>query len=119
VIQWPCDDDKPQAHWGWAGGYGPDVYKIVSEHSGKCVDVSGGATTVGARVVQMPCRDSGGSQLWRRTWFAKNNGWNYWRLQNVRSKLCLDVPEESTEWGQYLWQYTCHQGAAQQFRTPA
>lgn len=119
VIQWPCEDDQPQGRWGWAGGYGTDVYKIVSEHSGKCVDVSGAATSVGARVVQMPCRDSGGSQLWRRTWFAKSNGWNYWRLQNVRSELCLDIPEESKDWGQYLWQYSCHQGAAQQFRTPA
>jgi Ricin-type beta-trefoil lectin domain-like len=118
VIQWKCDDE-PQNRWGWAGGYGTDIYKIVSQHSGKCVDVSGASTSDGARVVQMPCRDSGGSQLWRRTWFAKNDGWNYWRLQNVHSELCLDVPEESKEWGQYLWQYTCHQGAAQQFRTPA
>jgi hypothetical protein len=118
VIQWPCED-TPQGRWGWAGGYGTDVYKIVSEHSGKCVDVSGDATAVGARVVQLPCRDSGGSQLWQRTWFTISNGWNYWRLKNVRSGLCLDIPEESKEWGQYLWQYTCHQGPSQQFRTPA
>jgi hypothetical protein len=118
VIQWPCED-TPQGRWGWAGGYGTDVYKIVSEHSGKCVDISGDATGVGAQVVQMPCRDSGGSQLWQRTWFATDNGWNYWRLKNVRSGFCLDVPEESKEWGQQLWQFTCHQGQAQQFRTPA
>ena len=116
VIQWPCED-KPQGRWGWAGDYGTKIYKIVSEHSGKCVDISGDAT--GTRVVQMPCRDSGGSQLWRRTWFATDNGWNYWRLKNVRSGLCLDVPEESSEWGQGPSQYTCHQGQAQQFRTPA
>lgn len=117
VIQWKCGD-TPQNRWGWAGGYGEDIYKIVSRHSGKCVDVAGGATTEGAAVVQTTCRDSGGSQLWRRLYFATDNGWDYVRLVNVRSSLCLDVPNESTEWGTRLWLYGCHSGQAQQFRTP-
>ena len=114
VIQWPCDD-TPQNRWGWADGYGQDLYKIVSRHSGKCVDVSGG---VGAPVVQRTCRDSGGTQLWQRMYFTTANGWDYMRLKNVRSGLCLDVPNESDEWGEQLWQYDCHTGPAQQFRTP-
>jgi hypothetical protein len=117
VIQWPCGD-TPQNRWGWAGGYGKDIYKIVSRHSGKCVDVADAATTEGARVVQTTCRDSGGSQLWHRMYFTTNNGWDYLRLANVRSGLCLDIPNESDEWGAQLWQYPCHSGPAQQFRTP-
>ncbi len=118
LIQWPCDEPGPQRLWGWAGGYGENVYKIVSKHSGKCLEVSGGATAAGTPIVQMPCRDSGGAQLWHRTADGAANGWNYWRIKNVRSGLCIDVPNESTEWGESLWVYTCHPGQAQQFRTP-
>lgn len=117
VIQWECGD-TPQNRWGWADGYGENIYKIVSRHSGKCVDVEGGATTTGARIVQNTCRDSNGSQLWRRMYFTTDNGWDYMRLANVRSRLCLDIPNESRELGEQLWQYPCHSGPAQQFRTP-
>lgn len=118
LIQWPCDEPGPQRLWGWAGGYGENVYKIVSKHSGKCLEVSGGAKAVGTPIVQMTCRDSGGAQLWQRVGDGASNGWNYWRITNVRSGLCIDVPSESTDWGEPLWVYTCHPGQAQQFRTP-
>ncbi|GIG55818.1 hypothetical protein Lfu02_01900 [Longispora fulva] len=90
--------------WGWAGGYRGNSYKIVNYASGKCLDVAGGSTSAGADIVQMPCRDSGGSQLW--TWYAQtnNNGWNYGMICNVRSTMCLFLRGESSNEGSPLEQ---------------
>jgi Ricin-type beta-trefoil lectin domain-like len=76
VVQWDCNGGPNQTFQlrplldtaGTDTGY----VQIVAAHSGKCLDVAGGATNDGAPVQQWDCRDpvaeldpSAGNQSWR------------------------------------------------------
>jgi hypothetical protein len=49
-------------------GNDPHDYQLVARHSGKCVDVEGASTTVGARLIQWPCRPVTQSSPLNQTW---------------------------------------------------
>jgi glucosylceramidase len=60
-------DGVPIQTWTWSGGANQQwqpvalasgSYKLVSRHSGKCLDVPGGATANGTRLVQEACNGS-------------------------------------------------------------
>ncbi len=77
VVQWDCDGGPNETFQlrplldptGADSGY----VQIVAAHSGKCLDVTGGATNEGAPVQQWDCQDptlaldpaAGGNQSWR------------------------------------------------------
>ncbi len=79
VVQWDCNGGPNETFQlrplldpaGAASGY----VQIVAAHSGKCLDVTGGATNDGAPVQQWDCQDpttaldpaAGGNQSWRFT----------------------------------------------------
>ncbi|WP_405723458.1 ricin-type beta-trefoil lectin domain protein [Streptomyces sp. NBC_01537] len=81
-----------------------DGVKLVSYASGRCIDVSGGSGTSGARLEIMDC--TGGA---RQTWKFMTDG-------TVRAMgLCMDVnggSREDTAWVQLV---TCNGTGAQQF----
>ncbi|WP_407320009.1 RICIN domain-containing protein [Isoptericola halotolerans] len=94
---------------GGGPGGGPDgtVTQIVSEASGKCVDVVSASTANAAEVVQYTC-GSGTNQQWER----RDAGSRY-ELVARHSGKCLDLPSGSTANGTRLQQYDCW-GAANQ-----
>jgi hypothetical protein len=74
-VQWDCNGGANETFQlrplldpsGANTGY----VQIVAAHSGKCLDVTGGATTEGAPIQQWDCRDaateldpSAGNQSW-------------------------------------------------------
>ena len=79
VVQWDCNGGPNETFQlrplldptGAESGY----VQIVAAHSGKCLDVAGGATNDGAPVQQWDCQDpttaldpvAGGNQSWRFT----------------------------------------------------
>lgn len=77
------------------------VYTMASGASGKCLDVSGAATSNNAPLVQVACATVTHQQFR----VAGQNGGH--ALANVNSGKCVDVPNATTASGTQLWQYTC------------
>ncbi|MFE1029676.1 RICIN domain-containing protein [Streptomyces sp. NPDC058818] len=64
VTQRTCSTEANQ-QWritNVGGGY----YRITARHSGKCLDIRYGSTTVGAQAIQYTCKESA-NQQWQRT----------------------------------------------------
>ena len=59
---------------------------MVSRHSGKCLDVSGGSLGDGASIIQWQCH-GGANQQWR----LEVAGEGYSRMVSRASGKCLDV----------------------------
>ncbi|MEV6694973.1 pectinesterase family protein [Micromonospora sp. NPDC051196] len=81
-----------------AGG----VYTLASGSSGKCVVVSGAATSNAALLTQVACDTTATAQQFRTV--SQNGAYG---LTNVNSGKCIDVPNYSTNPGEQLWQWTC------------
>jgi hypothetical protein len=82
--------------------------KLVASHSGKCLDVTGYATTDTAPIEQWSC--TGGTN---QQWTTKDLGQSRVALVAKSSNKCLDVPAFSTADGVQLEQYTCNSGLNQ------
>jgi len=96
----------------WTGASNPAAAtdRIAASHSGLLLDVSGGATADGSRVIQWP--DTGGSnQRWR---LARLTG-NVYTITGVGSGKCLEVPGQAAAQGTRLDILTCTGGAGQQW----
>lgn len=101
--------------YGWGddvsgGGPGGRVTQIVSEVSGKCVDVVSASTANAAEVVQYTC-GSGSNQRFE----LRDLGNGYHQLVAQHSGKCLDVSGASTADGAAIIQYTCGSGTNQQW----
>ena len=62
VVQWACNGGDNQT-WrieATSGGYS----RLIAQHSGKCLDVSGASTEDRADIIQWQCHD-GANQQWR------------------------------------------------------
>ena len=81
--------------------------RLVSRHSGMCLDVSGASTEDGATIIQWPCH-GGANQQWRLE--AVGEGY---RFVARHSGKCLDVTGWSTDDGTGIIQWQCHGGANQ------
>jgi hypothetical protein len=90
---------------------GGGFVQLVAQNSGRCLDVSGGATADGARVLQWACH-SGTNQQWQ----LQAAGDGYVRVVARHSGGCLDVSGSSTADGARLRHWACHGGANQQWR---
>ena len=73
---------------------------------GRCLDITGDSTAVGAQVELWDC-NGGGNQKW----VQQANG----SLLNPQSGLCLDDPADNTANGTQLQIYTCNGTPAQQY----
>ncbi|SEL26121.1 RICIN domain-containing protein [Streptacidiphilus jiangxiensis] len=63
-------------------------YNVVNYHSGKCLDLYQGGTSIGTLITQNTC-NANNSQLW---WFA-NNGYKIQDLVNLHAGWSLSDPD--------------------------
>jgi alpha-galactosidase len=111
VVQWAANGQTNQ-RWQLRD-VGSGYVNVVSVNSGKCLDVSGGATATGdgVRAVQWTC-GTGTNQQWR----VQDLGTGYVQLIARHSGKCLDVLNVSTADGAQLVQWTCGAGTNQQWQ---
>lgn len=96
----------------WTGASNPAAAtdRITASHSGLLLDVSGGATADGSKIIQWS--DNGGAnQRWR---LAPVSG-NVYTITGVGSGKCLEVPGQSAAQGTRLDIAGCTGGAGQQW----
>ncbi|MWA11449.1 RICIN domain-containing protein [Streptomyces sp. BA2] len=114
VVQYSCDGGLNQ-QWRLEDA-GDGYVRVLAQHSGKCLDVADEATGDGAFVNQYRC-GSGAHQQWRfEDRGSGGRGDDTYRLVSRHSGKCLDVADESTGDGARLVQWTCGNGANQQFK---
>jgi hypothetical protein len=94
VSEWPSSAATTPVNAG--------VYTMASGQSGKCVDVSGAATSSGALLVQVACATAATDQQFRTT--SQGGGF---ALVNGKSAQCVDVPSASATSGTQLQQWGC------------
>ncbi len=103
VVQlWDCEALAADQHWS-PSALGNGTLSTL----GRCLDIDGNSTTIGAKVELYDCNGVGG-----QTWIPQENG----SIVNPQSGLCLDDPSGNTTNGTQLQIYTCNGTAAQQFR---
>ncbi|MDX6693327.1 MAG: hypothetical protein QOF02_930 [Blastocatellia bacterium] len=85
-------------------------YRMVVQHSGKCMDVQNASYANGAPVMQYDCHD-GLNQKWR--FVPMSDG--FYEIISANSGKCLDVNQGSTADGAQIMQYDCHGGTNQQW----
>lgn len=86
------------------------AHYLTNAHSGLVMDVSGGSTGSGAKVIQWT-NHGGANQRWT---LVPASG-NAYTVKNVNSGLCLEAPGGSTTNGAQLDQGTCTVAASQQW----
>ncbi len=87
------------------------IYKLVSQYSGKCLDVNNGDIANGTNILQWSCH-TGDNQKFRLQAGANNT----FSLVNVGSGKCVDVSGPSTADGANIHQWDCHGGTNQQIK---
>lgn len=87
------------------------LYRIVSVHSGKALDVAGASRDDGAIIHQWQYA-GGANQQWR----LEVTGDGYYRIISVHSGKCLDIAGASTRDGEAVIQSSCHDGDNQRWR---
>lgn len=85
-------------------------YRLVAQHSGKCMDVSNASYANGAHIMQFGCHD-GLNQKWR----FEATGDGYYKIVSAHSGKCMDVNQALTGDGAQYIQHDCHGGTNQQF----
>jgi hypothetical protein len=112
ALGWQSSWTLDPATGAWTGASNPAAAtdRITASHSGLLLDVSGGATADGSKVIQWS--DTGGSnQRWRLT---RGTG-NVYTITGVASGKCLEVPGQSPAQGTRLDIYPCNGGTNQQW----
>jgi hypothetical protein len=85
-------------------------YNIVARISGKCLDVNGGGTNTGARLIQYTCH-GGDNQHFR----FESDGNGKYHIIAGNSGYCIDQVKASQSTGGQFMQYFCHGGTNQTF----
>lgn len=83
-------------------------YRLISQLSGKALDVAGVSREAGANLIQWRY-GSGANQQWR----ISSRGLNQYSLISRHSDMCLDTPYGSQEQGIAMQQWWCNQTSAQ------
>lgn len=86
--------------------------QIIAKHSGKLLDVPSGKLGQNGAMVQQWDRSGKKNQLWD---FMPANGGKY-RIKNLASGKCLDVPNASSANGQSVQQWDCNGNVQQLWR---
>ena len=117
LDQWTCVNQTNVkwslrfAYWTTTGQRIWATFRIVNNHSGKCLTVPGSSKTDGQRLVQYTCKsyggdlDKAGNDVW---WWILIDGLPM--LQNSMSLRCIDVAGASMSNGAPVDQWTCVQG---------
>jgi hypothetical protein len=92
------------SRFSWPSGA---LVHIVSQHSGKCMDVASASAADQAKIQQYHCHD-GKNQIW----ILEQNG----EIVSLHSGKCLDVPSASLDDNVLVQQFTCHGGTNQLWR---
>jgi Ricin-type beta-trefoil lectin domain-like len=85
-------------------------YHIVARNSGKCLDVAGGQTNSGARLVQHTCHQGD-----NQTFQFQSVGSGLYYIIAGNSGLCIDQVNATYSTGHQFMQWPCHTGTNQQF----
>jgi hypothetical protein len=98
IVQWDCMFDPaaqpPVQRWRkQESSSNPNEFRLISQFSGKCLDLAFASKDRAAAVVQRTCNGSP-SQLWTKI-FQTSDGSS--ELQNVGSTFVLRVSNGSTE----------------------
>ena len=116
IIQYFCLDADSvvatQQHWsllfvktgsvaGRSGSF--NLYHLVNDLTGQCLDDRDGSTADGAPVQQWTCNSSSTTTLWT---IGRTVG-QYAEFINSRSGKCLDIRGGSLQPGAYVQQYRC------------
>lgn len=112
VNQWSYDYNSRNQRWSLVATENGDHFKIVSWQSDKVLGIAGNSTASGAQLVSNDYVAGNTSQQWDLVYAG--DGW--YKIQNVRSGLVLDVSNSSTADNAKLQQYTDNGTAAQRFR---
>jgi hypothetical protein len=113
AVQQATPSDAQSQQWqirARADGYA----EVINRASGSCLDVSGGALTDGANVVQWQCHGGTNQQ-----WTVRQADSTTVSLVNRASGKCLDVTNGSTANGAKLIQWSCSGSANQRWRRDA
>ncbi|GGA67370.1 hypothetical protein GCM10011369_06280 [Neiella marina] len=109
VQQWSCWSGQQQQ---WTLLSQPDgSHALKSNHSNRCMTVSGGSTSNGANINQATCDYSAKQKFW-----LQDQGNGFFSLKASHSNKCVDVAGPSAENGANIQQYACHGGGGQQFK---
>ena len=88
----------------------PATVELVSDHSGKCMDVTGEGTANGTKIELYDCNGRGS-----QSFHIVSQG-NDVELVNTHSGKCIDVTGEGTANGTDIELYQCNHGPAQLFQ---
>ena len=81
---------------------------VVSQQTGKCLDINGVSTADGAAVIQWTCHSGTNQQFTlRKVTYAGNDSHDY-QLVARHSGKCVDVSGVSTAAGARVHQWTCN-----------
>jgi hypothetical protein len=85
-------------------------YRLQNISNGLCADVDNASVDNRARVKQWPCY-SGAPQSWRMTFVRSDGPTRFYRLTNIKSGKCLDLPGGDPAYP--LEQFDCWNGDMQ------
>jgi hypothetical protein len=86
------------------------THYLTNAHSGLVMDVNGGSTASGAKIIQWSNHNGANQQ-----WTLNRTSGNTYTAVNVHSGLCLETPGGSSSQGVQLDQGTCNGSSAQQW----
>jgi len=110
VQQWACGAQQTNQEWQFQSA-GNGAYSItIRAQPGQVLDVTNRGTTNGS-LIQLWSNGGGTNQQWTPV----SVGTGLYKLVNVASGRCLDVPAASTANGVQLQIYDCNGSAAQSF----
>lgn len=127
VWQWNCNghaDQKWSLHLVTASAVAGNLYQIINQQSGKCMEVRAASSSNGVQVDQITC-DSRGYSGQRQLWMAVRAGndefgFPTFALQPFSAfelgwSKCLDVWNFNSGDGAAITQWACNGGANQRF----
>jgi hypothetical protein len=117
MIIWNCSGNGEQRWWNDDSPGGTNRYWIKNQTSGKCLTVQNASLSDGAPIIQYPC-NLGTNEIWQYnrydnvTYVVTLNGAIHqayrYKIQNVKSSLCIGVENMSTANGAKLVQSGCN-----------
>jgi hypothetical protein len=88
----------------------------LKANNNKCLDLNGGATASGTKVIVNDCNGSDTQEAWTIT---TNTSAGTFTFKNLAANLCLDVTGGSSSNGTQMEIYSCNGGSNQKFKGQA
>jgi len=100
-----CDDSDTTQGWAFVSTSSPNVFNIVNQKSGFCMEVNNGTSTPGERVDEFHCNGTA-AELWAQS-FRVIDGVAYQQYKHSGTNPCLDTVSGR---GSQLMQFNCGAG---------